>query len=188
VLEGFARQENLMGPEIMRQLERGLLLQIVDQRWKEHLYDMDKLKEGIGLRAYGQRDPLLEYKREGFEMFAAMILRIKQEVIQFLLKVQAVSQQSQPFGRRSSSPSRWQESRPEFVAPSSTAPPEPAAVPAGVFPGMPPSGPRDMTQAVPTGGPARTEPVRRQQPKIGRNDPCPCGSGKKYKKCHGANQ
>ncbi len=183
VLNGFAAQEAAMGPEVMRQLERALLLQIVDQRWKEHLYDMDKLKEGIGLRAYGQKDPLLEYKREGFVMFAAMILQIKQELIQLLLKIQAYNPAEQR--PRSALAGRWTESRPEFVQPQRAS--EPVGLTAGPGPGLHTmgQGPRDMTQAVPTGGPAKTEPVRRTAPKVGRNDPCPCGSGKKYKKCHG---
>jgi preprotein translocase subunit SecA len=182
VLNGFSQQEAAMGPEVMRQLERALLLQIVDQRWKEHLYDMDKLKEGIGLRAYGQKDPLLEYKREGFEMFAVMILQIKQELIQLLLKIQAYNPTEQR--PRSTLAGRWTESRPEFVQPQRA--PEPVGVMAGQGSGLPMmgQGPRDMTQAVPTGGP-KTEPMRRATPKVGRNDPCPCGSGKKYKKCHG---
>ncbi|MBN1594951.1 preprotein translocase subunit SecA [candidate division FCPU426 bacterium] len=182
VLKGFAGKEEQFGQEVMRQLERALLLQIVDQRWKEHLYDMDKLKEGIGLRAYGQKDPLLEYKREGFEMFGAMILQIKQELIQLLLKIQGYRQPAEM--PRTSLPSRWTESRPEFVRPQT---PQPAPEMPGMMPGMPGmgAGPRDMSQAVPTGGPARPEPVRRAAPKVGRNDPCPCGSGKKYKKCHG---
>jgi len=182
ILEGFARQESLLGSEVMRQLERALLLQIVDQHWKEHLYDMDKLKEGIGLRAYGQKDPLQEYKREGFDMFSDMIMQIKQELIQLLLKIQAFQQ---PDGAsRSSTPSRWIESRPEFVQRQQPTPP---AVGMSGIPGMTSvnAGPRDMSQAVPAGGPSRPEPIRRTTPKVGRNDPCPCGSGKKYKKCHG---
>jgi preprotein translocase subunit SecA len=169
----------------MRQLERAVLLQVVDQRWKEHLFDMDKLKEGIGLRAYGQKDPLLEYKREGYEMFVEMIEEIKREVVQLLLKIQAYHQPNeQP--RPSQETARWREYRPE-VTPTLQAV-TPAPVFAGAPVGAPPafgSGPRDMTQAVPTGG--KAEPVRRSHPKIGRNDPCYCGSGKKYKKCHGAN-
>ncbi|MCK5242909.1 preprotein translocase subunit SecA [bacterium] len=183
VEKGFGNQETLLGTEVMRQLERALLLQIVDQRWKEHLYDMDKLKEGIGLRAYGQKDPLLEYKREGFNMFADMIMQIKQELIQLLLKIKAFQESNE--GPRTSMPSRWTESRPEFIQPQQ---PQPQSNIPGVMPGMPPAmggGPRDMSRAVPTGGPAKAEPIRRTQPKVGRNDPCPCGSGKKYKKCHG---
>ncbi|MEW6515794.1 MAG: preprotein translocase subunit SecA [candidate division FCPU426 bacterium] len=185
VLNGFSQQETTMGPEVMRQLERALLLQIVDQHWKEHLYDMDKLKEGIGLRAYGQKDPLLEYKREGFEMFAAMILQIKQELIQLLLKIQAYNP-SEQRPRSALAGGRWTESRPEFVQPQRPVEPAGVMAPPGAG-GMPMmgQGPRDMTQAVPTGGQTKVEPIRRATPKVGRNDPCPCGSGKKYKKCHG---
>jgi preprotein translocase subunit SecA len=178
VLKGFSKQEESFGSEVMRQLERGLLLQVVDQRWKEHLYDMDKMKEGIGLRAYGQKDPLLEYKREGFQMFSEMILQIKQELVQLLLKIQAYHEPALA-PRPAALANRWKESRPEIFQ-SPVAAVEPA------FPGMPMmgGGPRDMAEAVPTGG-ANSEPVRRGAPKVGRNDPCPCGSGQKYKKCHG---
>ncbi|NTV51949.1 MAG: preprotein translocase subunit SecA [Candidatus Firestonebacteria bacterium] len=181
VANGFGQQESALGSDLMRQLERAILLQVVDQRWKEQLYDMDKLKEGIGLRAYGQKDPLLEYKREGFEMFTEMILQIKREVLQLLLRIQAVNPPSLT-PRIGNQASRWKEYKPEFVP----AKPQPvaAAREGNVF-GV--SGPRDMSQAVPTGAPA-AEPVRRDHPKVGRNDLCPCGSGKKYKKCHGKNE
>ncbi|MCK5219593.1 preprotein translocase subunit SecA, partial [bacterium] len=181
---GFAEQETVLGAEVMRQLERALLLQIVDQRWKEHLYDMDKLREGIGLRAYGQKDPLLEYKREGFQMFSLMIMQIKEELVQLLLKIQAFHQPAE--APRSSMQSRWMESRPEIIG--SGRPEVPVGAMAGL-PGMPQAmgaGPRDMAEAVPTGGMEKIEPIRRSGPKIGRNDLCPCGSGKKYKKCCGA--
>jgi preprotein translocase subunit SecA len=180
VSQGFGQQESALGSDLMRQLERAILLQVVDQRWKEQLYDMDKLKEGIGLRAYGQKDPLLEYKREGFEMFTEMILQIKREVLQTLLRVQAVN--PPPLSARPNQASRWKEYRPEFVPVQ--AAPRGAAPDGNVFSGQ---APRDMSQAVPTSaGPI--EPVRRDHPKVGRNDPCPCGSGKKYKKCHGKNE
>jgi len=184
ILKGFSEQEESFGSDVMRQLERALLLQVVDQRWKEQLYDMDKLKEGIGLRAYGQKDPLLEYKREGFQMFSEMILQIKQELVQLLLKIQAYHEPA--LAPRPSLANRWKESRPEVFQRQPAPAPEP--VMAGAFPGMQPmnAGPRDMTQAVPTGG-GNHEPVRRSQPKVGRNDPCPCGSGQKYKKCCGKN-
>jgi preprotein translocase subunit SecA len=181
VAHGFGLQETALGSDLMRQLERAILLQVVDQRWKEQLYDMDKLKEGIGLRAYGQKDPLLEYKREGFEMFTEMILQIKREVLQLLLRIQAVN--APPVSARpNNQASRWKEYRPEFVP--ARAQPQSAPPAGNVFNGQ---APRDMSQAVPTSaGPV--EPVRRDHPKVGRNDLCPCGSGKKYKKCHGKNE
>lgn len=178
VVAGFGQKEAAFGSEVMRQLERGLLLQVVDQRWKQHLYDMDKLKEGIGLRAYGQKDPLLEYKREGLDMFTDMVHQIKVELIQFILKVQAYNEEEMA---RSTMPARWTESRPEFNMTNQQVAPQPEM--AGAMNGSP----RDMSQAVPTGGGGQREPIKRQQPKVGRNDPCPCGSGKKYKKCHGKN-
>jgi preprotein translocase subunit SecA len=180
VTNGFGQQESALGSDLMRQLERAILLQVVDQRWKEQLYDMDKLKEGIGLRAYGQKDPLLEYKREGFEMFTEMILQIKREVLQLLLRIQAVNPPP-VTARTNTQASRWKEYRPEFVP--VRPPAQGASQEATVFG----QAPRDMSQAVPTSsGPA--EPVRREHPKVGRNDACPCGSGKKYKKCHGKNE
>jgi preprotein translocase subunit SecA len=175
-------KETEFGPEVMRQLERALVLQIVDQAWKEHLYNMDKLKEGIGLRAYGQKDPLQEYKREGRDMFMDMIAEIKREILQLLIKIQGY-REPQRISRIK--PPQWVESREDvFAAPMPQSPvPAPAANHPAGFGGAP--APRDLSQAIPTGGVA-TQPVTRQAPKVGRNDLCPCGSGKKYKKCHGS--
>ncbi|MBI5167525.1 MAG: preprotein translocase subunit SecA [candidate division NC10 bacterium] len=157
----YEEKEKSLGSDVMRYLERMIMLQVVDSQWKDHLYSMDHLKEGIGLRGYGQKDPLIEYKKEGFEMFEAMVERIKTETVQYLFKVQL------------SWPEREAEEREEALVSSGASKgksPQPAARPSG----QPQSEP--LRQAAP--GP-------RAGRKIGRNEPCPCGSGKKYKKCCG---
>jgi preprotein translocase subunit SecA len=140
-----AREKEFSEP-IMRDLENYLLLQTVDALWKDHLLNMDYLKEGIGLRSYGQKDPLVEYKREGHEMFQQMIDRVKEETLQKLFHIQ-IQREDQLQEMRAE-----QEDQPMFYGPAEAAVPK---------------------QAV------------RREGKVGRNDPCPCGSGKKYKKCHG---
>jgi preprotein translocase subunit SecA len=148
------------------------MLQIVDAQWKDHLYSLDHLKEGIGLRGYGQRDPLVEYKKESFSLFQAMKARIDEEMVRYLWRVRPV------------------------ISDDGTAPPPPR--PAARKPptmtlsgGSSTTAPRQSMSAGPKparvgGDDATVSTVRRDEPKIGRNDPCYCGSGKKYKKCHGA--
>ncbi len=152
VRSAYKEKERIIGSELTRELERMILLHAVDSQWKGHLYDMDHLKEGIGLRGYAQRDPLIEYKREAYSMFEDMIQRIREEVAEFVFKVEVARTSSSiktPF-------------RPEPV----------------------------LVGTNPTGGDGffssqrETSPVRVKS-KIGRNDPCPCGSGKKYKHCCG---
>ena len=150
-----AEREAAFTPPVMRQLEKFVLLQTIDQLWKEHLLNMDHLKEGIGLRGYGQRNPLQEYKKEGFEMFEEMIGAIHVDAVQKVFTVQAV---------RADDLARLEQRRR----------PQPAQ--------MTMSG---GGEAVPRQAQAKAA-ARRDAPKVGRNDPCPCGSGKKYKKCHGA--
>jgi preprotein translocase subunit SecA len=174
------KQVQLVSPELMRRIERDFMLQIVDTQWKDHLYSLDHLKEGIGLRGYGQKDPLVEYKRESFELFQDMKRRIDEEMVRTLWQIRPV------FDEGAAAPR----------APRRAAPPitlnEPKAEPVGAFASAPRAAPRP--QALPSrSGPARVggddapvQTVRRDEPKVGRNDPCPCGSGKKYKKCHGA--
>jgi preprotein translocase subunit SecA len=160
---------------ILRRVERDIMLQIVDAQWKDHLYSLDHLKEGIGLRGYGQRDPLVEYKKESFNLFQAMKDRIDEEMVRYLWRLrpvagpEAAQQPARPVQRRP--PSQL-----TFSSGSSTSG-VPDAARAG---GGPPRPAR-------TGGDdAPIKPVRRDEPKVGRNDPCWCGSGKKFKKCHGA--
>lgn len=164
-LDFYQRREEELGPEHMREIERLVLLSVIDNRWREHLYEMDYLQEGIGLRAVGQRDPLVEYQREGYEMFIQMQETIKEDFARYMFHVDAVKQEE----RR---PAQVRQERRQIPIAQMTAPP--AATDEEVEGrGHPPSGGEmpAMTQA-------RSE-------KIPRNAPCPCGSGKKYKQCHG---
>ena len=166
----------LPDPAILRRVERDFMLQIVDAQWKDHLYSLDHLKEGIGLRGYGQRDPLVEYKRESFELFKAMKARIDEEMVRYLWRLRPVleSETGAPV--------------PPVVipAPRKTTPVTLSGGSSGTAPPrLPSAGAPPMPPRV-GGDDAPVRQVRRDEPKIGRNDPCFCGSGKKYKKCHGA--
>lgn len=171
IQEHYEVREREFTPERMRFLEKYIFLQVLDSKWKDHLYSLDNLKEGIGLRAYGQRDPLVEYKREAFGLFDELVQGVKEEAVEMLFRVQAVKEE-----RVASLLD--QSSKTQFLHPESGG--MPAAVPQA---DQPPSSVRDAVHA------AAPKPVtvRREEPKVGRNDPCPCGSGKKYKKCCGAN-
>ncbi len=162
---------------VLRRVERDLMLQVVDSQWKDHLYGLDHLKEGIGLRGYGQRNPLVEYKRESFTMFQAMKQRIDEETLRYLWRLRPVVREGDGNGgRRAPVPAR-QAAPLSFNTPGQ--PPSAFARPASAGG----AGPRPTR----TGGDdAAIRTVRRDVPKVGRNQPCPCGSGKKYKKCHGA--
>ncbi len=180
-LRGFVRQvyearEAVIGAETLRHLEKMIFLNTIDTKWKEHLYAMDQLKGGVGLRAYGQRDPVLEYKREGFEMFQAMFDVMYEEVAELVLRM-AVPEQ----------PPRFRgvfESVPQHFVHRDFSSLEAASDQAA-------AGAAPLARALPESsvGAASSEartPVHHQEKKVGRNDPCPCGSGKKYKKCCGA--
>jgi preprotein translocase subunit SecA len=176
--EELQRREREFGPEQMQYLVRFILLQVIDTKWKEHLYGLDNLREGIGLRAYGQRDPLVEYKREAFDMFDQMTDSIKEEAVELLFRVQQVHETklANPVEE-----SKAQYLHPE-AGPLETQPASPAKLPRGM--GAPsPFSPRN--EAPDDQAP---EPIKRSHEKVGRNDPCPCGSGKKYKKCCGINE
>ncbi len=147
--KSYEDKEQEVGRELMQHLEKVFMLQAVDQQWKDHLLAMDHLKEGIGLRGYGQKDPLIEYKKEGFEMFEEMKLRIVETTVENLFRVRAAKGQEEELERRQ----KRQLSQLNFI------------------------GAGDAATAAPT-------PVHSEK-KTGRNEPCPCGSGKKYKKCHG---
>jgi preprotein translocase subunit SecA len=159
------------------------MLQIVDAQWKDHLYGLDHLKEGIGLRGYGQRDPLVEYKKESFALFQAMKDRIDEEIVRYLWRIRPVVQEEgEPAPPPVVAPPPRKQVPMTFSGGSSTTGP-PAAAPRGASPMGAGGGPMPAR----TGGDdAEVKTVRRDEPKIGRNDPCYCGSGKKYKKCHGA--
>jgi preprotein translocase subunit SecA len=170
--EAYERHERKVGSDSMRTLERHIVLDSIDSLWKDHLLNMDHLKEGIGLRAYGQKDPLIEYKREGYEFFARMMASIKEQVIPLIMRIENVEAEKE-------APEdvlqfkNFREMRPDFEIPMQGD--GSAGMPMG-------------TQASPAVAvQAPLQPIKRDMPKVGRNDPCPCGSGKKYKKCHGAN-
>jgi len=175
----YEAKRTSVGPELMAHLERTVLLSVMDAKWKDHLYMMDALREGIGLRAYGQRDPIVEYQREAYAMLQDMIASIKEESLTMLLRVQPVAE-ARPTSVFANTP--VQEVHPEiseterFAAPISAEPL--SGGPPGLF--APPM-PQDAGEAP---RPARPQTVH-AGPKVGRNEPCPCGSGLKYKKCHG---
>jgi preprotein translocase subunit SecA len=159
------------------------MLQIVDQQWKDHLYSLDHLKEGIGLRGYGQRDPLVEYKKESFDLFQGMKDRVDEEIVRYLWWLRPILNEEAPVRRpppRRAAPLILNDpSATESVLVGARASAAPQASP------FAPS--RSQQQPARVGGDDATpKTVRRDEPKVGRNDPCPCGSGKKYKKCHGA--
>jgi preprotein translocase subunit SecA len=176
ILAKYEKKENTIGPGLMRTHERIIMLQIVDTQWKDHLYAMDHLKEGIGLRGYGQRDPLIEYKKESFDMFEAMWDRIEEEIVRVLFLLQPVREPSFE-ARPAPRPLRL-----SFNDPAAT--PSALEAPRSGAPGPFPASARRESQG---GVDAAVKTVRRAAEKVGRNDPCTCGSGKKYKKCCGAN-
>ena len=166
----YTEKEQLVEAELLRRVERDIMLQIVDVQWKDHLYSLDHLKEGIGLRGYGQRDPLVEYKKESYELFRDMKDRIDEEMTRYLWWLRPVGPEEAPPARR---PAR--RAAPVMLSGGG------AGDAASVFGSAPASRKPERT-----GGDDVVKTVRREEPKVGRNDPCPCGSGKKYKKCHGA--
>ncbi|MFA4859068.1 MAG: SEC-C metal-binding domain-containing protein, partial [Candidatus Margulisiibacteriota bacterium] len=137
-----------IGAAQLRELERVVMLRVLDTKWIEQLHNMDTLREGIGLRAFGQRDPLIEYKIEGYNMYQEMMQAAREEIINLLFRVQIVNADGSPMAKAE-----------EEIMPKR----------------------RDVTY----GGPAKeaSGPMQRKTQKVGRNDPCPCGSGKKYKHC-----
>jgi preprotein translocase subunit SecA len=176
----YDEKEKLVGREILQRVERDIMLQIVDQQWKDHLYSLDHLKEGIGLRGYGQRDPLVEYKKESFDLFQAMKERIDEEIVRYLWWLRPILNEGQeaPMAR----PARRPKSPLILSGGGASEPPAAFGGAAQATPGAA----RGKQPARVGGDDAPVQTVRREEPKVGRNDPCPCGSGKKYKKCHGA--
>ena len=169
-LAGMTRQryeekEAEIGPEVMRWYERMIMLQIIDQQWKDHLLALDHLKEGIGLRGYGQRDPLVEYKRESFELFEDLWNRSTEEMVRMLYLLRPISAEDERELRGAHTRRQQQVSYSSSESAPSPRRPEPR--------------PMDARSA------AAVKTVVRTMPKVGRNKPCPCGSGKKYKKCCG---
>ena len=148
VVRAYEAKEEGIEADFMRHIEKVIMLQVLDGLWKDHLLGMDHLKEGIGLRGYAQKNPLTEYKKEGFDLFGAMMARIKEETTEYLFKIQ-VNQEIEMADERVNKPLQVLEHR----------------------------GDSEVS--------AKPVTVRREEEKVGRNEPCPCGSGKKYKKCHG---
>ena len=196
--ESYEAKERILGAGTMRYHERMVMLSVIDGLWKDHLLNMDHLKEGINLRGYAQKDPLVEYKRESYDMFEAMMLKFQEDTVRFLFRMQILGPDGQPV---------TEPMRPRGDVPK--APP----VASAAQPAMGDGAPREI--AIPTravsstidqlekefhrkkerelaaasragAGDASQPTQRRTGEKVGRNDPCPCGSGKKYKKCHGA--
>jgi preprotein translocase subunit SecA len=168
-------RETELGPLVFFFFARHFYLEEIDAQWIDHLKSMDQLREGIGLRGYGQKDPKIEYKKEGFEMFRQMMDRISANVSYKLFRLRLERQQQQ--GQAAAQPQQQEAKLPEFkhkerrmVAQHASASPQGTA-----------GGDGQAAQE-----PEKQKTVRREQPKVGRNEPCPCGSGKKYKKCHGA--
>ena len=204
--EAYARREEEIGSEAMRELERRVVLSVLDRKWREHLYEMDYLREGIGLRGYAQRDPLVEYQREGFDMFMAIMDGIKEESVGFLfnLEVQLIEDDEQEQGfveeeveeplrrelRSEEQPAAEHDHRPQITAKGLDRPKTPQQLAYSA-----PSE-DDTALAVPAAFGGDGEPQRPagrtvtnaddEYADVGRNALCPCGSGKKYKRCHGA--
>jgi preprotein translocase subunit SecA len=180
----YDKREAQLGDDAMRELERRVLLSVLDRKWREHLYEMDYLREGIGLRAMAQRDPLVEYQREGFDLFAAMMDGIKEESVGFLFHLEVEVQEQE-------------QAQEAAVAPSDDMPFEvaPGVAPQVTAKGLGPREPQQLQYTAPSVDGASEPVVRRTATATAtqeleyagtpRNALCPCGSGKKYKRCHG---
>ena len=174
----YEQREEEIGADVMRQIERQVMLRIIDQRWREHLYEMDYLKEGIHLRAMGQKDPLTEWQREGFEMFGTMMSSIAQDFVKYVTHIQVneQGQEAQP-GDEEAAATNVEESGPDESAGAERM--AAAAKASPVDDG-------DMPEVVEENeAPTNTPVVKSDFEKTPRNAPCPCGSGKKFKQCHG---
>jgi preprotein translocase subunit SecA len=168
-VEAWRRREREEGADAMRLIEKFLLLNAIDAKWKDHLHDMDGLKTGIGLRGYGQVDPKIAYKIEGHRMFGEMLQSIRQEVTGLLLRVRLRGSVEEDLQ------ARWSGAEAEAMPEYGT----------GVSGGGRQAAASGDGEGPPPGAEGPVQPIRRTEPKVGRNDPCPCGSGRKYKKCHG---
>ena len=180
----YEAKEKLLGSEAMRYHERMIMFSVIDQLWKDHLLNMDHLKEGIGLRGYAQHDPLVEYKKESFDMFGEMMQRFQEDTVRYLYLMQIIERPQAP----------------SLGAPAEDRPslPTNGKRPRGLTTSVDEieqefqrKKKRELQQAKMAGGGAEQAPVQqvvRSGEKVGRNDPCPCGSGKKFKKCHGTSE
>jgi preprotein translocase subunit SecA len=156
--QAYRTREALLTPKVMRELERQVVLSVLDRKWREHLYEMDYLQEGIGLRAMGQRDPLVEYQKEGYDLFVAMMDAVKEQVVGFTFNAQVQVQANEESVEAKGFTKVEKQQNLSYSAPSI-------------------DGAQQVSPVVKSSGVAE----------VGRNEICPCGSGKKYKRCHGAN-
>jgi preprotein translocase subunit SecA len=198
VLARYDEKENMIGAENLRQAERIIMLNVVDNQWKDHLLSMDHLKEGIGLRGYGQKDPLIEYKKESYTMFQDMMDRIEDETIRFLFFMRIESGMPTPVPHPDMLEEGDEDEEEQAVLEARKKAEEEAAR-AEAKKREAERSVQDLTRNIQRkkdrelsdlhfsngDGTAAQQPVSNSGPKVGRNDPCPCGSGKKYKKCHG---
>jgi preprotein translocase subunit SecA len=193
--ERYDAKEKLIGADAMRYHERMIMLSVIDAQWKDHLLSMDHLKEGINLRGYGQHDPLVEYKRESYDMFEEMMQRFQEETVRYLYLMQIMERPAEPVARSAGM--------------AGNMPSEETGAPAVITGGRGSNGrsPRQVATSVDEieeafqrkkkkeleqarmagAGDMQVQQIVRSGSKVGRNDPCPCGSGKKYKKCCGVN-
>jgi len=197
--EHYESKEKILGAATMRYHERMVMLSVIDGLWKDHLLSMDHLKEGINLRGYAQRDPLVEYKRESFDMFEAMMAKFQEDTVRFLFRMQILGPDGQPVNA-APQPQRTVPKAPPVASASrpmtlDAAPREIAIAtrqPSTTIDALEKefhrNKQRELQAASLSGGDGIQPSQRRTGEKVGRNDPCPCGSGKKYKKCHGAGQ
>ena len=158
--EKYEQKEQEIGTDEMRELERVVMLKVVDQKWIDHIDAMDDLKEGIGLRAYGQKDPVAQYRIEGFDMFDEMVASIQTDVVKILLNIQKAGELKREQNVKITSAAQATLNSINVVT---------------------------ENKQIPQSTTEKKAPVVNQGPKVGRNDPCPCGSGKKYKNCCGKN-
>jgi preprotein translocase subunit SecA len=188
----YAEREKQFSPDLLRWLERRIILDVVDTQWKDHLLSLDHLKEGIGLRGYGQKDPLVEFKKEAFVLFEDMMTRIDNETVRYLFHVQIQQGEAPPQQARPAEPLPQQRAGlPSAQAAAASAAARQDEAPAQKLPdfarALERKQERQQKDLQFQAGAAQAEPQKpvRAGAKVGRNDPCPCGSGKKYKKCHG---
>jgi preprotein translocase subunit SecA len=193
VMKGYNAIKEMVSAENLKQVECYVYLQVIDQSWKDHLLQMDHLKDSVSLRGYAQRDPLQEYKKEGYRLFEEMMVRIEEETTLALVRMPPPTVQEKPLQAAAPDESKMQFNHPSS-APAVGAGPAPSQQPTQqrstasqtpkddgmIYHGTRSSPPQSKQQAAPM-----VAPVKRVDPKVGRNDDCPCGSGKKYKKCHG---
>jgi preprotein translocase subunit SecA len=185
----YDAKEKLIGPDAMRYHERMIMLSVLDAQWKDHLRDMDHLKEGIGLRGYGQHDPLVEYKRESFDMFEAMMQRSQEETVRYLYLMQILERPSEGGPPRPGAPPQLNAPPPQMGEDGNGRKPRHVATSVDeIEEAFQRKKRRELDQArmAGSGDLQAVQQVVRGAAKVGRNDPCPCGSGKKHKKCCGA--